>query len=332
MGTTYMFGAGASANALPVVNNLSLRIGILSGAIVQLYGLKTLSDVEQSKINALIKDFDWLQNICHPKNNYSIDTYAKILYLRNSMGELRRLKYIFALYFALEHIYSNLDLRYDSFWASILETPNNNPYPTKGINIISWNYDLQLEKSYLKFTRSGTIENLPILARPNHTAYPNEKNFKIIKLNGTIAKYSRNSPFQHILKDCLELDFTKESIEKYIEHRNDFLNNQNLQSSICFAWEEEYNNTEIFSKAQEIIKESECIVIIGYSFPYYNRTIDRKILNCFQANTLKNIYIQAPEKDCDKIKQRLIATFINIKESNIQLVTDTDQFFIPPEL
>jgi len=146
----YLLGAGASAQCIPVVNGMSNDLRVIVG---QLYGYFMQSGEYGEMFlpngaigvkkagNALTK----LSEIC--ENHYSVDTYAKKLFLTN-INAFEKLKLDLSLYFTLRQIITNSDKRYDNFFSSIITSENKLP---SQIKIISWNYDFQLEKSYCQF-------------------------------------------------------------------------------------------------------------------------------------------------------------------------------------
>ena len=74
------------------------------------------------------------------------------------------------------------------------------------------------------------------------------------------------------------------------------------------------------------------LVIIGYSFPYVNRAIDRDIFASMQR--LKTIYIQDKEGVSKEIKERVenIFEYIQRDKPSIVIKEDISQFYIPNEL
>ena len=91
---------------------------------------------------------------------------------------------------------------------------------------------------------------------------------------------------------------------------------------------------EFFNDIKEQIKpfvnDAEVIIIIGYTYPFFNREIDRWIVQ--EMPNLKKIYIQDPH--AENIQTNLLSV-IQEKEKlieNSKLITTTDSFFIPPEL
>ena len=75
---------------------------------------------------------------------------------------------------------------------------------------------------------------------------------------------------------------------------------------------------------------AEIVVVIGYSFPFFNRQVDRLLFN--NMDYLRKIYIQDPNSG--RIKQSLLSVLPNYMIDNVAIesVTDTSQFFLPPEL
>lgn len=78
--------------------------------------------------------------------------------------------------------------------------------------------------------------------------------------------------------------------------------------------------------AIKICKDIDTLIIIGYSFPIFNRKIDMEILNSLKD--VKTIYIQNKVENINAIKSRIISLVPEFKEK-ILPVEDTTQFFIP---
>ena len=54
-------------------------------------------------------------------NHLSIDTYARILYLKNDLGQLEITKFIFNEFLIYEQIINGVDKRYDGFFAALIK-------------------------------------------------------------------------------------------------------------------------------------------------------------------------------------------------------------------
>lgn len=126
---TYLFGAGASKNALPIVNEIPDRIEDLVNFLIR-DDLKLGDDskfnlldarVEKSKREyqiEMITTLEWLMKEC--KRHASIDTYAKKLFLKRDNRTLKKLKIALSIFFVFEQARNKPDNRYDTFFASIL--------------------------------------------------------------------------------------------------------------------------------------------------------------------------------------------------------------------
>lgn len=159
--------------------------------------------------------------------------------------------------------------------------------------------------------------------------------------------------------DCnTEIRDTIQLLEYYLEKfDNAFINPFTWDKDASlkhfnFAWE---NDSRYFHKysghaknietAEMIAAETEILVVIGYSFPVFNREIDVLIFN--RMRNLKKVYIQ--DKNPDRIKSTMENAFkilqrttsewsakdmIYIHNPLIEFQTEqyTDQFLIPYEL
>ena len=101
-----------------------------------------------------------------------------------------------------------------------------------------------------------------------------------------------------------------------------------------FAWEKQdvKFEKEYSHRLQDAIKDATALVIIGYTFPFFNRETDTLLLK--EMPNLKKVYIQDPFPK--NVRQSFIPILqksgLGIDVNNIQLYDDTTQFFLPPEL
>jgi hypothetical protein len=77
--------------------------------------------------------------------------------------------------------------------------------------------------------------------------------------------------------------------------------------------------------AKEIIRKASILTVIGYSFPDFNRFLDKEI---FSEENLNKIYIQDP--DAENIVQKLAGVNRNL-EGKAEIQTTTNNFKIPIE-
>jgi hypothetical protein len=95
------------------------------------------------------------------------------------------------------------------------------------------------------------------------------------------------------------------------------------ESEIRFAWEDVVRTR--FETSKLDLEEVNTIVVIGYSFPYFNREIDDLILK--QIGEIDKIYLQYPEGEHLAIEQRLEK--LAPLHSGFVRVDARDLFYIP---
>lgn len=355
----YLLGAGASYGTRGVLGHFAVPFmsteaiepprGILRGlpilsefpkAINQL--LRELSVVEKSSDAKTILS-DILTKILKVSKEYpTIDTYSKMLYTTKQFEEYEQFKEQIALFFLIWQKNHNHDIRYDSFIASLIDAETGEFPP---MTILTWNYDMQFEMSYSKYLTEGPSlwkiwDNLNVCCKSNGSLpkYNVDNPFAFIKLNGSAlfhdSKRNRSS-LRYTLQDPLwggndEKQFLNEICEIYnnSQHKN-IASIPKYINELSYAWED-FGRDYI---KQNIVKRGEdckVLVIIGYSFPYVNREIDRHIF--MSMPSLNTIYIQ--DIDAINITERVKAIFEYLKKDAPRIISKTDvgQFFIPNEL
>lgn len=330
----YLIGAGASygkrrinnktgeeipgeiERGLPIVNQLEPAIDFFCRNIGP-YNSDSYYDAEYPN---LYRELTWLRDLC--KTYPTIDTYAKKLFVTGDKRGLSRLKKALSAFFVLIQSHEKRDLRYDGFIASIIGDDGSLP---NQISILSWNYDYQIEFVLQDFSPIK-IELLQVWQKQGITCKGfnssiNNTTFNCVKLNGT-AMFS-NSDGELI--DPLFYD--NDRIEKCYSYGND-----SWRSNISFAWEKDES---FIDSVLPLIMDTKVLVIIGYSFPYVNRAIDRKLVQ--NMNALRTVYIQ--DKAALDVKQSFETLLsntqqrlINNNKMHIYPITSVAQFMIPNEL
>lgn len=377
MNITYLLGAGASANCLPVINELPDRLAMLRAEIfagtvdgnpkeIQ-YKTEELKQLAKE----LCKDIDWL--LKELNSHKTIDTLAKKFYLQVKQEEsLLKLKKIMIVYFLYEQAQDKgeirrgvkkelPDKRYDSLIATIIDNKRDSLKLPSNFKIITWNYDIQFELAYNEY-----LSNIPLkyiqnmmgaIPTPN---YLNEKTvvdlnqFSFLRLNGVAG-------FQSYLSRIDKFD--PESIgEAYQELLANVvtLYAKLTKEDLCvfnYAWETagDFNvlhgkKEELVTVAQTIMQQTDILVVIGYSFPNFNRSVDRKFLD--SAFNLQKVYVQ--DLHSEDIVNLLRTSFSVLKNKQtvasfreqakdpfgkhpkeyvveIETIQQVSQFFIPPE-
>lgn len=328
----YLIGAGASAGCVPVVNQMGEYNKELLTRFYKTWGHSSNRVIEMSdgkKISSKLLATacqQIVENITkYSLEHSSIDTYAKKLFISGRMEEYRQLKNDMAFYFTLIQILNLPDKRYDNFWASVLNDKN----PPNKLNIFSWNYDFQFEKSYMEFSGQKTLDevwNSLSICSPWCQMDPGMENkFHFTKLNGS----ARLRP--HDAKETTYYcNFEQSDPVSNIENlfKSYFLTHNSTDNINCeleFAWETIPRN-DLLKNMIPVLNKIEVLVIIGYSFPFFNRKIDQELIKGMPS--LGRVIIQ--DTNPEGIEERL-KEFIGFG-IQIDLRRDVSQFVFPIEL
>ncbi|MFK8057232.1 MAG: hypothetical protein AB8F78_14000 [Saprospiraceae bacterium] len=339
---TYLFGAGASAKSMPIVSEINEQIKALSETLrakthIANSGIPLTSKTQIDnaiKPNNGLGIFPGTLNIIETikkhrirfENFETIDTYAKYLILRNQESDLTELKQIVDLYFSFRHFADSFtiypdkvkrgeelvflekyDSRYDSLMATLLQRDS-----TKGLTLpdnvsfLSWNYDLEAELSYSKFfhgIESNTLERF-------------KKIPSMLHLNGHST-------------------IPEDGIKNWESYSNQLTRDSGQAIRYAFDGGIEERDRK---KLNNIINRTTHLVVIGYSFPTFNREIDSKIV---RGKNLTHVYVQDLDLDSAEItKEKLLSLtkdnkaniFNRIDESNVIPMRSAKQFYIPTEI
>lgn len=278
------------------------------------------SDINRVRME-LLKDINDLYMAT--KEHATIDTYAKKLFLTRRYHDLKCLKNVLSAFFVWAQLEGKADQRYDTFLANILQI--NNLHLPKDISVISWNYDSQFETVYQYYSATGS---LPIYEKNVDGDFPQLKDFgRIFKINGS-ANFGDFNIVNSIIKDV-----NVEPIIQLIEYYG-LLNVDTssmgfmFRSHLSFAWEASDKQNQLMEAIRQTTADTESIVVIGYSFPYFNREIDRTIFAGIP--NLKTIYIQDPNPDA--VEPSLRAVLPDGSNVKIEHQKDCTQFYLPREL
>lgn len=352
---TYLIGAGASANIIPIVNEFPEGLRQFAEYI---QGFKIKEDsflaadihekptVVKDRFNLEIRKLAEIAGI-----HSSIDVYARKLFLSNKRDELIKLKAIISEFLLSWQFRFGIDKRYDAFFAAILDNSNkNNLELPPNIKILSWNYDKQIEYSIAQFyVESGndSIENfLQVSPRKEGSSIDTSK-FCLFKINGsiggTIKKEGSYIPIgmdyklfgdtitedreEKIIKGILSRFY---NVEKNIDQSSYYQeDNFDEYPTIMYSWENRPVFEIVRNNALQATRNTEILVIIGYSFPTFNRSLDKMFLqNMFN---LEKVFIQSPERSIGGVVQRFKSLYFSEKEVDIEPVTNVEEFYIPFE-
>lgn len=340
----YLFGAGASfgkraendkdeiLEGLPIVSEFPVQIDKLIERISEeekqpkFYVAKT----EPWEYDRLKEELKWLKE--SSESHQTIDTYAKKLWVTEKGPNYERLKKAISAFLTLAQLANKPDSRYDAFFANIIgssvnELPNN-------VSILSWNYDCQFEKAfsnYFPVQHMNTIwEHLNIKGKTTKISTNSKDGFSITKINGTALT------FENVLFDSRFFDphFDRQGMSEvsYV-HMMQLRGAHNVKNALSFAWEG--TNPNFYKEIKEKVTDAEVLVIIGYSFPFFNREVDREIIR--NMSNIKKVYIQDPF--AEEVKESFEAVLSEeqlgkVENGQIKIVLkkNTKQFVIPNEM
>ncbi|NEN24736.1 hypothetical protein G3O08_14620 [Cryomorpha ignava] len=354
----YYLGAGASFNGLPLVKNfeeqMEKQVEWLLSEDVQ----KKLKGITTEEINHYQNNVAEISQ--NSKNHASIDTYAKKLYITNRK-KYEILKITLSVFLTIEQLRNGPDFRYDSFFASIIgNTADDLP---ANFGIISWNYDCHIELAYMKYAeeyRLQKVQNLLHINSKNHFIHRALGFFNVLKLNGsaTIINEGENilGLSQAIIHDWPK-SFSSDNIKQIKEVFDSYVNlfsaidnnlkdleqkENSINCNLSFCWEKEFKmaNNAVIETGIEMIQTAKNIVVIGYSFPFFNRDIDEAFFKSMRADAV--VYIQDPRAEgiVNSLKERFPELENNIKPITLNIDDNTalplsrriDGFFIPTDI
>ncbi len=339
---TYYLGAGASAQSIPVLDQFNQRVKFFT---------------QYLNVNLNSHEIEILYRISNGvRNEFSPDTLAKkyfhISQVTGDYSDYLFLKRFISAFIIWEQVnldkseldtainYSGIigvskieewaniikkciDPRYDSLIATLLKVQTTNRIPkwNENVKFISWNYDSQFDLSYNQFTTKDLSSVSKYIEK------------YLVKLNG-----SATDKGSLILRDLREnyiyksRDFTK------------FIFSDN-KTNLKFAWENDRHQKKQVLKANEIVKATEVLIIVGYSFPYYNRSVDAAVLKDYlptshYSKSLDKHKIVIQEPDSERYHSIKNAILDIIRKPGLSFtkkqleglfihVSDRNQFYIP---
>lgn len=230
---------------------------------------------------------------------------------------------------------NELDNRYVEFLSAILSGEGEILSMPENLSIVSWNYDHQIEKALGVF-RNASLKEI----QEQFKVFPitDVKDVKldfdsqresvhkksIIKLNGTAGFGISDSSTS--LFDVNKHKLDSESIEIMGKRIFERRSSRDVENKLAFAWEREITTVRLATEAAlRKIQQAEAVVVIGYSFPNFNRLVDRQIFERFEGS---KIYVQDPYPD--EIIEKLDGVQKGLKEKAVA-VHSGGSFTIPNE-
>lgn len=338
--TVYYIGAGASygirnsdkiAEGIPVVKEIPAEFDafrdfiakaeIPEGEIIFQDIYRTGHDDVENARRYMLHDIDSL--ISGIKEHATIDTYARKLYLTRRKREFERLKTVLCAFFVWEQLVHKPDGRYDTFLANVLDERTLNI--PKDISFVSWNYDSQMELAFrtyrlntgLAIFEKNTVGQWPMLT----------DNGRIFKVNGSATFADTN-----MVSMIMSYDKTSVAVQLIQIYGNTMADTSEMgfqfKTHLSFAWEESANSENMKRSLGETLADTEQVVVIGYSFPFFNRMTDREIFNAMP--NLKKVYVQ--DINPNAVLQSMKAILLVDRKIEVVQITDCGQFYLPSEL
>ncbi|HNP32935.1 MAG TPA: hypothetical protein PKN96_06555 [Flavobacterium sp.] len=358
----YLLGAGASYYACPILERQAeMMVEVARQEIQRLYILKerdgvwknydfidkkylSLSDKNEYKI------LWWIGYFGEKAKEYNtIDTYARKLYLNDEKLEYKYLKMSVSIFFDLwenfyskdfklheDLNYSKIDNRYKSLFSILLNNLKGEIKLNHDFKFISWNYDLQLEECFKMFLGKDSVnhyDNVNRLFKFKQNQNDNVTN-DVFHLNGHRGffkdKSKTNDEHEQLLNDSILRDDYWKNLTS-VTHLSASQGKVDFNDYIKYAWEHDFNDI-FFQKIANTMRTTEILVIIGYSFPAFNREIDQFLFSKLNHSILKKIIYQDPNATKSMI-ENLFERPLDIR-NKIEIINgprELKQFYLPNE-
>jgi hypothetical protein len=101
--------------------------------------------------------------------------------------------------------------------------------------------------------------------------------------------------------------------------------------NLTYAWENNDHLQFALDRISDFADSVRKIIVIGYSFPYVNRQIDRRIIG--MMSNLSEIVIQDPGMSEDRFNQvkNQLLSFIPRREYTVRRIPDCTEFLLPKD-
>ncbi|TGK45527.1 hypothetical protein [Leptospira bouyouniensis] len=353
MRTLYLLGAGASAAEsnigfgdkripyIPTVIRFPEAIDfLLTSNLFPYFTVATGNYITNWLNKDIQKDLKLLKN--GTISFGTPDTYAKSILLSHGpkSDEYWNTKRAISFVIQAIQIFTSVDPRYFQFFSALLNYENPKQASlNENIFIATWNYDLQLNQSLTSLL--GVLPNGVLESKINFHGKKNNQSGlkKIFRINGYAGGVLVGKDGEHHQDFGGEVDSFYNTTERDIDRLDGlikFYNSANAQKNeffINFAWDKNEASRREISDLIELAKTIECLVVVGYSFPIYNRETDMQILE--NMKNLEKVYVQDKIDHTYKIKEYLRAAHSYNDDGLALLVkyeSNCDQFLVPNEL
>ena len=332
---TYLFGAGASYNALPLAKDVTNANGKLKpglGSFLKELAVQRYYQLQPNS-NSPSEDYSRIEllkeNVILPLNKLgeksqefgTVDTFAKYLIENERWLDLEKLKLSLSKFFILEQLLLN---KYDNRYLQLLTSLMEEGELRNEIYFLNWNYDFQFQLTFKKHFKNSTFGLRSYF--PGHGTFnmndggTDINHLKLIHLNGTCGLFEGSNERIYNLIDR-QVDLSNENVI-------DSLLNFDQKTTMYFGYEDtEPISQRAIQLAKKVCAKTDVLIIIGYSFPYFNKRIDTDIIGSICKSDKKiQIYFQDPHLDGSFLYDRFNLSSANV---DIKHIPETDQFQLP---
>jgi hypothetical protein len=302
---TYLLGAGASFGYVPTGKEIEVYLDDFIASLLSFpENLYNEHDFPVKDMCLRLKT-SLLSLRLDIKKHASFDTYVRKLWLAQDDFAISLTKKDLSIFFAYVQCIRPPSKKHDAFLASILKRNNSYPEWPNEIKVITWNYDVQLELAAMPYFNTDEIDRAQklIFSYPSKHVTSAEILPNIVHLNGVSGHFETNKRVGDVyryfgtdyypdIKD-IPIAIKHDVISKIIFAEYEYRRNLGFDPLFTFSWEENTHSINAIESAIQIAKETNYLVVIGYSFPYFNREVDHKILEAMSQ--VAKIYIQNPD-------------------------------------
>lgn len=278
------------------------------------------------KFGAWDKDIRQLTELV--ESSFSVDTLAKIFHLQGDKVQFRKVVNYIGVLLEYFEILKPIDNRYDAFFSSIIKMESKVPVLPHNLTILSWNYDLQIERYIQKLMSAKTLSQIDDVLAKNQARVDK---FSLLKLNGDLlTEFNQN---RILLNYVGGADEAQKCINLRAEEESS-LGSAFLFKNIKFAWD---YSTQEAEERMAVVKKAKELVVIGYSFPSFNRAADNLLLKNFaesiEYQQKARIVVQcagSTNQVIEKIRERIITLLGENVATRIEYIpySETREFYL----
>ena len=344
MGTriTYLLGAGASADCIPVIKDFRTEVAKYRERFSTFIDDNRDYKRDRPTLKPELNQFSTLI-----KGNPTVDILAKKFYLKKQLDELWALKKWLTIFFHYRQYFIHPDERYDKFLAAIAQENGDSIELPSDVSIITWNYDLQFEICMSEYLANSndSLSNIQSVLNVHpqvETSIDDPfdiSEFNIIRLNNTAGIYvdsgkyksnfeiSKSRFYNRTSDDMMKIDI--QLFEKLIEEFDK--SDEVKQHTFTYGWEKNPVASKGLEMAKRSVDNTQILVVIGYSFPSVNSKYDNIIIS--RMHRLQEVIIQ------DNINSEAFYNAINSRIKDIlgrsprfTIINDVNEFYLPSQL